>query len=154
VKSKELKHYNLPEDRVILGQIDAKPTAALYILLAIGSCLITVKQIIWGSSIILLSIVGIILLPKRVLIEFYYDFLVLYNHANKNDCEIIYYEDVVKWKYVSGLGYDTLKITLVDNSLHLIDGFSKITFENQMNRFLKDKKEITKKSKNKGVLSQ
>ena len=147
MKSKELKQYNLPEDRIILSQIDAKPNVILFAILFIGFGLVTLKSIIWGASMILVSFMGIVVLPKRVLIEFCYDYLILYNHANKTTCEIIYYEDVLKWKYVAGLGYDELRIKLVDDSVHKVDGFSKMLFETSMNRFLKDKKEYSKKTK-------
>lgn len=147
MKSKELKRYNLPEDRILLALIDAKPNATIAVLALIGFILVMLKQYTWGVSLILFSFLLGGFLPRRILIEFYNEYLVLFNHANRNDCEIIYYEDVVKWRYVSGLSYDTLSISLVDDSVHTIDGFSKIAFETQMNRFLKDKKEKVKKHK-------
>lgn len=64
---------------------------------------------------------------------------------------MIYYDDVLKWKYNSGVYYDDLEITLVDDSVHIIDGFSKVEYETLMNRFLKDKKDKTKKSRSKSV---
>ena len=147
MKSKELKKYNLPEDRVCLAMIDAKPNLLIVTMFVVGLLFSVLKSYVWGISFVLFSLVTAVVLPNRILIEFYDEYLVLYNHANKRDCEIIYYEDVVKWKYDSGLSYDTLSITLVDDSVHEVDGFSKITFESLMNRFLKEKKEKIKKHK-------
>ena len=147
MKSKELKIYNLPEGRIVLDVIDAKPNIWIFVIFTIGLLLTIYNQLIWGISLILFSFFMIVMLPKRVLIEFYHDYMVLYNHANKSDCEIIYYDDVLKWKYSLGLSYDTLSIHLVDDSVHNVDGFSKFAYEVVMNRYLKDKKE---KSSRKG----
>lgn len=151
MKSKELKIYNLPEGRTILSSIDAKPSVLIFVLFIFGILLFVLKQYVWGASLTLTALLMMGLLPRRVLIEFYNSYLVLYNHANKNLCEIIYYEDVEKWSYSVGLSYDNLSITLVDGSVHSIVAFSKITFEQLMNKFLKDKKEKSKKTRKQGV---
>ena len=149
MKSKELKTYNLPEDRVLLANIDAKPNGVILLVFVFGLLLVAFKQYVWGVSIAVLASCASFVLPNKVLIEFYQDYMVLYNHASKFTCEIIYYDDVVVWNYDFGITYDTLTIKLVDDSTHNVDGYSKIVFENLMNRFLKDKKEKKKKSKNK-----
>lgn len=147
MESKELKRYNLPEDRILLGVIDAKPETYLFGFFVLGLVLLLFKQYAISLSLMSLSALSFVFLPKRVLVEFYDKYLVLYNHASKNDCEMIYYEDVVKWRYVYGVSYDELQIILVDDSTHSIDGFSRITYETYMNRFLKDKKDKTKRNK-------
>ena len=151
MKSKELKTYNLPEDRVVLAYIDAKPTLAIFIIFAFGGILLAYQQYLIGGAIMLMSMGAMFLLPSRKLIEFYSDYLVLYNHANKDVCEMIYYDDVISWHYTYGVAYDKLNFRLIDNSIHSVDGFSIITFENQLNRFLKDKKEKKKKIKKQEV---
>lgn len=147
VKSKELKKYNLPEERVLLEVIDAKPNGLLFGVFLIGLFFIPFKEYAWGLLIVSLSVLMIIFLPGKVLVEFYKDYLVLYNHASKNVCEMIYYEEVVKWRYSYGVRYDELAIVLIDDSVHSVDGFSIVEFERKMNRFLKDKKEKTRKYK-------
>ncbi len=147
MNSKELKKYNLPEDRLLLVAIDAKPSFILFIVFIIGLTLVVVKEYTVGIVITTLAIISYIALPSRVLIEFYHDYLVLYNHANKNDCEMIYYNEVVKWRYVYGINYDYVELVLVDDSTHTIDAFSRVRFENYLNRFLKDKKDKNKRKK-------
>ncbi len=151
IKSKELKRYNLPEDRILLGVIDAKPNSTLFILFIIGMFLIVIKAYIYGTALISISVLSFLFLPKKEMIEFYDEYLVLYNHANRNVCEMIYYSDVLKWKYNSGVYYDDLEIVLSDESTHTIDGFSKVEYETLLNRFLKDKKDKTKKSRSKSA---
>ena len=149
MKSKELKKYNLPEDRILLGLIDAKPNTFLFLIFLIGLALVATAHYTVGAFITGVSAMAFMVLPRRILVEFYENYLVLYNHAGKNDCEMIYYEDVVKWRYNYGISYDELQIILTDNSTHTIDAYSKVEYEALMNRFLKDKKDKTKRSKGK-----
>lgn len=148
MESKEIKRYNLPEDRILLGIIDAKPDMYLFVIFFIGVLFLLFRQYTIALAFISISLLAFMFLPKRVLVEFYDKYLVLYNHASKHDCEMIYYDEVVKWKYTYGVSYDELQIYLTDDSIHSVDGFSKMLYENQMNRFLKDKKDKTKRSKN------
>lgn len=147
MESKELKRYNLPEDRQLLGIIDAKPSAILFFIFLMGITLVVIKQYLIGMIIIILSTLSFSFLPSRILIEFYKDYLVLYNHASKLDCEIIYYNEVVKWRYIFGISYDYVEFTLIDDSTHTIDAYSRSEFESYLNRFLKDKKDKTKRKK-------
>ncbi len=147
MNSKELKRYNLPEDRFLLAVIDAKPSFILFLIFIIGLVLVVARQYSVGIVVTLLAAISYITLPSRVLIEFYQNYLVLYNHANKNDCEMIYYDEVVKWRYVYGINYDYVELILVDDSTHTIDAFSRSLFEGLLNKYLKDKKDKTKRKK-------
>ncbi len=147
MNSKELKRYNLPEDRFLLAAIDAKPSFILFLIFIIGLVLVVVRQYSVGIVVTLLATISYIALPSRVLMEFYQNYLVLYNHANKNDCEMIYYDEVVKWRYVYGINYDYVELILVDDSTHTIDAFSRSLFEGYLNKYLKDKKDKTKRKK-------
>ena len=145
--SKELKKYNLPEDRFLLAAIDAKPSFILFLIFMAGLTLVVIREYTIGIVVTVLASLSYAVLPSRVLIEFYQNYLVLYNHANKNDCEMIYYDEVVKWRYVYGVNYDYVELLLIDDSTHTIDAFSRVKFENFLNRFLKDKKDKTKRKK-------
>ncbi len=147
MESKELKRYNLPEDRQLLGVIDAKPSLILFIIFLVGLFLLVIRQYVLGTIVIAVATLSFVLLPSRVLIEFYYDYLVLYNHADKNDCEMIFYDEVVKWRYIFGMTYDYVELTLVDDSTHVVDAYSRTEFESYLNRFMKDKKDKSKRKK-------
>lgn len=147
MNSKELKRYNLPEDRYLLAVVDAKPSFILFLIFIIGLVLVVVRQYSVGIVVTLLATISYVALPSRVLMEFYQNYLVLYNHANKNDCEMIYYDEVVKWRYVYGINYDYVELILVDDSTHTIDAFSRSLFEGYLNKYLKDKKDKTKRKK-------
>lgn len=140
MKSKELKTYNLPSEDLLMARIDAKPTILFVLLLLFGllSFLLDIPSI-YGTILILFALFGMAYMPRVVLIEFYKDYLVLYNKADRETCVLIYYEDIASWYYSWGANRDYLYIELADGNTEKIEGFSKTLFESNMNRFLKDK---------------
>lgn len=140
MKSKELKTYNLPEDSMVLAQIDAKPNS-LFGTMIIAGLFMLLPSIpkIYGVVLILFSLGALIYTPRVVLMEFYNEYLVVYNRADKNKCVLIYYEDVLSWSYSRGANRDYLYIELDEGKQERIEAFSKTVFESNMNRFLKDK---------------
>ncbi|MBR4470445.1 MAG: hypothetical protein IKS54_03940 [Erysipelotrichaceae bacterium] len=141
MKSKELKTYNLPVDNPVIAQIDAKPNFLFVIMIMIGMfSFIASFPKIYGVILIGFSICALIYMPRVLLMEFYNEYLVVYNKADKNNCVLIYYEDITSWYYSRGASHDYLYIELSDGRQEKIDAFSKSIFESNMNRFLKDKR--------------
>ena len=140
MKSKELKTYNLPEDNQVIASIDAKPNVLFFILIMVGlfSFLLKIPSA-YGIILILFSFCGLTYMPRVVLMEFYQEYMVAYNRADKSNCVLIYYEDVLSWHYHRGTQHDYLYIELEDGRSERIEGFSRTIFESNMNRFLKDK---------------
>ncbi len=140
MKSKELKTYNLPTDSYFVSEINAKPTILFFVLILVGllSFLSSIPNI-YGITLLYLGFVGISFMPRVVLIEFYNDYLVLYNKADKNTCELIYYDEVESWHYSRGTTKDYLYIDLIDGTQEKIEAFSKTIFEVTMSRFIKEK---------------
>ena len=140
MKSKELKTYNLPMDNTLIAQIDAKPTFLFVILICLGILSLTFKMDpIYGAIMISFSLIALIYLHKVVLLEFYTDYLVMYNKADKDNCVVVYYDEIASWHYAWGANRDYLCIELSDGNEEIIEAFSKSLFEGNMNRFLKDK---------------
>lgn len=145
MKSKELKTYNLPNNSDILSEINAKPNWVFVLLILLGLISFAFKSNIYGVSLLTVSILCICFMPRVTLMEFYYDFLVMYNRADKSKCVIIYYNEVSCWYYTKSVKRDYLIIELENGSVEKIEGFSKTIFESYMSRYLKDKhKKISK----------
>lgn len=141
MKSKELKVYNLPLNFKPLLIIDAKPHLWLLVFALFGIIVcINRSMLSYGIYIIALSISFLLLMPRLVMLEFYDDYMVMHNKANKSDCVLIYYEDIVSWYYNRNPNNDYLFIELEDGRVEKIEAFSKQTFESAMNRFVKDKR--------------
>ena len=142
MKSKELKNYNLPENRAYNEAIEAKPMVLLLVIMGIGFILMLLKEYIVGISLFLLGASCLIFLPNRRIIEFYDEYMILYNKARKDEFNVVYYDDVKSWDYKTRVSMDELTITLNDDSIQKIDAFSRIEFENDLNKYLKDKKVV------------
>lgn len=140
MRSKELKTYNLPSDDQLISQIDAKPSFVFYVLIVMGLVFFVYNHYNpYGLFVAIVALIALIYMPRVVLMEFYYNYMVLYNKANKSNCVLIYYDEVISWSYMRGANRDFLVVELMDGSEELIEGFSKTLFVSNMNRFLKDK---------------
>ena len=141
MKSKELKTYNLPKDDMVVAQIDAKPNSLFFFVILIGVLSFMFKlPIAYGVTMIIVSLCAIAYMPRVVLMEFYQDYLVLYNRADKNNCVLIYYDEVSSWYYSWSANRDYLYIELENSNVEKIEAFSKTIFESTMNRFMRDKR--------------
>lgn len=143
MKSKELKNYNLPDNRTYNETLEAKPISLFLVIMAFGFILLLGKHYIYGSTLFFFSALTLIILPSRRVIEFYDSFMIVYNKARKDECNMIYYSDVKSWEYKVSVSLDELIITLKDDSVQKVQGYSKTKFENYMNKYLKDKKIVS-----------
>ena len=141
MKSKELKVYNLPSDDILVSRIDAKPNMIFSFLIIVGIISFFFDiSFFYGITIISISVFAIIFMPRVTLMDFFQNYLVVYNKANKNTCVMIYYDEIVSWHYSWSTNRDYLYIELEDGTIEKVEAFSKTLFESNMNRFLKDKK--------------
>ncbi|MBO7676520.1 MAG: hypothetical protein J6S49_03290 [Erysipelotrichaceae bacterium] len=141
MRTKELKTYNLPSDSQVIAQIDAKPNLLFFILICMGLISFVYNHDNpYGVFMTIVSVIALIYMPRVVLMEFYQDYMVMYNKADKTNCVLIYYDEVVSWTYVWGANRDFLVVEMEDGSEELIEAFSKTIFESNMNRFLRDKR--------------
>lgn len=148
MKSKAIKSYNLPSDRDIEYTIDAKPYTLIVILTMIGFALsILNKSTIMGFVMILVGAFATIFLPKRILLEFCKDYVVLYNKANHYDCYLIYYYEIVSWTYIKKVHNDELLFELEDGSTQSIESFGPYKIEKLLDYYAPSKKKRGGKKK-------
>ena len=77
-----------------------------------------------GISMIVLSLFCLIVMPDRDLCKFTKDYLVLYNRHNRDECSLIYWDEVVSWHYEWYKTYDQLVIEMIDGSTEIQDMYS------------------------------
>ena len=146
MRSKELKSYNLDSGKTVIRELSTKPYVGLVTVVIVGIIISFTKlPIVYGATLIVVGLLVLFIFPNRVLVEFFDDFMVLYNRAEKNDCMIIYYDEIVSWWYVRGISLDELCIELEDGTIEKVNAYSKISFERYMNEFVKDKHRKTSK---------
>ena len=148
MKSKELKNYNLPDNRTYNEVLDAKPTTLLLLLMGAGFVLLLGKFYVYGGALFFFGATCLLFLPGRKLIEFYDNHMIVYNKARKDECNIIFYDDVKSWEYQVSVSNDELILTLVDGSVQKCDGYSRSEFENCLNKYMKDKKVVNESRSN------
>lgn len=140
MKSKELKNYNLPDNRTFNQSLEAKPMRFLVLMMLLGFILLLAKRYTSGVALFFFGAACLIFLPNRRMIEFYDNHMIVYNKARKDECNIIYYEDVKSWEYRVKVSCDELIINMEDGTIQKVDGFSKSEYENCLNKYIKDKK--------------
>lgn len=140
MKSKQLKSYNIPTDEILMDSIDAKPVGLLAVLGIVGALFVIVKwSTAFGAIMLVFAIVCLAFLPGNIMIYFFREYLILYNRADRNQCVLIYYDEVASWYYSWTPSKDYLYIELVDGSVEKLEAFSRSLFEFKMRNFLKDK---------------
>lgn len=148
MKSKAIKSYNLPQDRIVDFRIDAKPYSAIVVLTGIGFCLSIINNLkVTGFALVSLGIFAVFFLPRRILLEFSSDYVVIYNKANHYDCFMIYYNEIINWLYIKKVYSDELCFELKDGSTIIIECFGPRRTERLLNMYApgKKKKVIRKK---------
>ena len=138
MNSKVIKTYNLPKDKEVIYRIEVKPTSAL-VFMFIGGVISIYYSTTLSAILIGVALFGFFFLPSKVLIEFTMDYVILYNRASKNDCVIVYYDEIVSWQYIKGRKVDRLEIILDDGKVECVECFSRYMVCKYMNYFAKDK---------------
>lgn len=116
IKSTRLKCRNLPYDIEPLDQINAKPLVALSCLIALGILLLFRQSLFFlGLFAIGVGIHGIFFAKDSILVEFNDQFAVFYMDDKREDCYVLYWEDVVQYEFIQkAFDTDQLSVELKD----------------------------------------
>ncbi len=144
MKSKALKTDNLPEDREIEYRINAKPFILLGLIIVFGTGMMFYPSFVYiGAAVVAIGLFALLFLPSRVLLEFSNDYVVVYHRVNQNECELIYYDEIVSYQYVRNPLSDYLVFELENGETIRVSCFGKTRIEMILNRYAKDKKKKT-----------
>jgi len=113
VKSKVLKIRNLPTDGRKIDQINAKPYLIIAVFLFIGIALLFTRVYLIGIVITFLFLYCLLFVKDVVLIEFFENYAVFYLNNGKEECFLLFWQDVAKWSITSSRNdLDVLNIEL------------------------------------------
>lgn len=113
VKSKILKIRNLPCDGTKLETISSKPYVFICFLLLMGIVLLCSDYYLFGCVITIFAAFYLFFVKNIKLIEFYDRYAFFYTNNGKDECFVLFWEDVEKWEIIKGKSaLDTLTITL------------------------------------------
>lgn len=114
VRSQLLKIRNLPQGHKLIDHVNAKPYLVFCILGGIGILFVLrEKYMILGILLLFIALYSFIFVKNERLIEFYDDYCVFYRtNANKDECFLLFWNDISAWEIHTGYEYDELSVTL------------------------------------------
>lgn len=142
VKSQVIKTRNLPEDLSRTAyEVHVKPWWFLIIVLVADVFIMILKPYMISLFIplVILTLFAIFGMPDKVLVQFTPDYLVMYNRKSKDECTLVYWDEVVSWVYEYHNAADVLKLELIDGSIESVEMYSKRSVRKKMNLYAKDK---------------
>ena len=141
MKSKVLKIRNLPEDMQILNEVKVKPIGTLIFLLLVSGLFIFSGSTVAVLGVVLLavSIYALLVMPDRILMQFTEDFVVLYNRKSRDECMLIYWDEIMRWQYQKHNNEDMLILHLIDGQTEAIECFNRNRTVSYFKIFAKDK---------------
>ena len=142
MESKKLLVNNIPDGK-ILQIIRAKPVNHLFLIIATGMVFVvsnanSVLQVV-GIFMFVIAVFGLAFLPERRLVAFYKSYMIVYNEVDRSFCNLLYYDEILSYRYIRGRKYDVLSIEMVDDSVYEVPCFSKSMTTTIMREFAKDK---------------
>lgn len=142
MKSQVIKTRNIPEDVVKNAySVRVKPWMLLVVTLVVSMVMLILKSYMIGIALplIVLTLFAILVMPDRVLVQFAPDYLVLYNRKDRDECTIVYWDEIVSWTYEYHGACDLLALTLVDGSTETVEMYSRRSIRKYMKQYAKDK---------------
>ncbi len=135
MKSQVIKSRNLPKDyKTYEKMINAKPIGLLIVTLFIGVLITFLKPYLAmsGISMIVLSLFCLVVMPDKELCRFTKDYLVLFNRHHKDECSLVYWDEVVSWHYEWYKTYDKMVVELIDGSCEIQEMYSIYAIKKEM----------------------
>lgn len=114
VRSQSIKIRNLPQGHKCIACINAKPYLLFAIIGIIGLLLLLKeKYMILGIVFLFGSVYSFLFIKNERLVKFYDDYCVFYRtNAYRDECFLLFWNDILAWEIESGSEYDTLIVTL------------------------------------------
>ena len=135
MKSQVIKSRNLPKDyKTYEKMINVKPIGLLIVTLISGVLITFLKPYLAmsGISMIELSLFCLVVMPDKELCRFTKDYLVLFNRHQKDECTLVYWDEVVSWHYEWYKTYDKMVVELIDGSCEIQEMYSIYAIKKEM----------------------
>lgn len=150
MKSQVIKTRNIPADVLKSAYaVRVKPWALLLVTLFAGVAILIVKSYMIGLALplVILTLFAILVMPDRVLVQFAPEYMIMYNRKDREECTLVYWEEIVSWAYEYHGSCDYLAVTLTDGSTEMAEMYSRRSIRRYMKLYAKNK-EIRKRNSN------
>lgn len=148
MKSQVIKSRNLPKDyKTYEKMINVKPIGLLIVTLISGVLITFLKPYLAmsGISMIVLSLFCLVVMPDKELCRFTKDYLVLFNRHHKDECTLVYWDEIVSWHYEWYKTYDKMVIELIDGSCEIQEMYSIYAIKKEMELHVPNKMKKNKR---------
>lgn len=142
MKSQVIRCRNLPKDPKVYEKIvNVKPIGLLLVTLFSGAIITLLKPYlaVMGISMIVLSLFCLIVMPDKELCRFTKEYLVLYNRHNKEECTLVYWDEIAAWHYEWYKTYDQVVLDLIDGSTEVQEMYSIYAIKKNMDMHIPGK---------------
>ena len=121
--------------------LDAKPYLAIILLGIAGIALSVFREYrVYGIALMLAMVFAAVALPSRILIEFSEQYMVIYNRVNRSDCMLVYYDEIVEYRWLPQVRADELLLQLQDDSTLSVPVFRRRKILELMERYAPGKR--------------
>ena len=129
MKSKIIKKSGIPDYPYIIKSISVKPKILMYIMIGIGLSFLFINTdwAMFGLVLIIISVFSIIVLPDAKIIEYTDEYAIVYNAKEKDECKLIYWDEILNWQYRWHTDKDEVIIEMQDHSIEKFDTYKKNT---------------------------
>ncbi len=143
IRSNHLKCRNLPYDYEVVDQIDSKPVIGLAALAIIGFFTLGSQYFMIGAVLIFMSFYGFINMKNDTLVVFTDSFVIFYLDNHKEDCYLIYWDEIMDYRYINKpFETDLIEITLINGKKIQFKSVSKPILMRNFKKHVKKRIEI------------
>lgn len=148
MKSKILKIRNLPQDKTVMYTLQAKPFIFLMtmMIVSIFIAIFNATNFLYAIVIFLVALFAIVFMPDSLILQFMKEYMVIYHNLRRNECYLVYYDEIKVWQYQWSLQKDYLYLQLIDDAEFCVECFNR----RKVKAFLKQccpNKELKKEKK-------
>ncbi len=146
MKSKIIKQRNIPAYPLVFKTVRVKPILFLFVVVIVGMFFILFNNelALIGVLMVGAGLFCLLVLPDVKIIEYTEEYIIAYNCREKDECKLIYWEDILNWQYKWRTDKDELIIELKDHNIEVIDSYKKSTIVPYFKKFAADKEKSRK----------
>jgi len=137
MKTQKIKVKNIPTDTMISRTVRVKPVAAIWFFIIFGTALIVFRPILLvsGIMVVVASLFALLFMPDRCLCAFTPDYMILYDEEERDACYLVYWQEILNWRYIRKSGTDRLEIILEDGTCLSQDMYSRYSIARFMDTY-------------------
>lgn len=140
MKSKVLKVRNIPQTNV-MESVKTKPYIFLFVIFLGGCFLMAYSQIFQttGTLLVGFAIFALVVTQDRILLQLTEQFVIIHNLVDRDECKLLYWDEVLSWQYLKRSKCDYIVIEMIDGTTERSECHGRFKIESYFKLYAKDK---------------